>query len=393
MRRIGNILMVVIVFMAFTTNVMATTGEINALQSAKVYLEVYPFSYIGLVEQLKYDGYLESEATYAADHCNADWYEQADRAAANYLSIMAFSRSGLIEQLEYDGFTHEQAEYGANQNGYAANSSSSIKSNNTEEVQNDSLQVQLDEAIGDKIDFTIYGDILPSGFQYTVIIENQSEYNLEGLFCDITLLDENGNSTLEHLEYSDTLFSGNNATISFTSEVRMGDYYIDWGFSNAINASEYVKEDETKELTTIKENYTGEAISGNDSEPISFVPTVTNLLELQAKDIIASENVAALTVVCLALDIKSGDSGFSPDLGQNSYIGKDGLNIYVFFHGKTNDMLISYRPITSSAYYAIMDTTSDIVMETAFEQICLDGFYKNDKELLYGILQALQSGQ
>ena len=246
MKRIGNILIVIIVFMSFATNAIATTGEKNALQSAKVYLDVYPFSYVGLVEQLVYDGYSESEAVYAASHCNVNWYDQADRAAANYLSIMAFSRSGLIEQLEYDGFTHEQAEYGANQNGFAANSSSSIKSNNNEEVQNDSLQVQLDEAIGDKIDFTIYGDILPKGVQYTVVVDNQSEYDLEGLFCDVTLLDENGNSTLKHLEYSDTLFSGNNATISFISKIRAGDHYIDWGYSNAINTAQHVK-DETKD--------------------------------------------------------------------------------------------------------------------------------------------------
>ena len=96
----------------------ATTGESNALQSAKSYLRVMAFSRSGLIEQLEYEGYSKSEATYAVDNCGADWYEQAAKSAKNYLDIMSFSRSGLIEQLEYEGFTHAQAVYGAEQNGY-----------------------------------------------------------------------------------------------------------------------------------------------------------------------------------------------------------------------------------------------------------------------------------
>lgn len=96
-------------------SIAATSGMKNALKSAKNYLSVMPFSYIGLIEQLEYEGYTESEATYAADNCGADWYEQAVKAAENYLDVMAFSRTGLIEQLEFEGFTHEQAVYGVDQ--------------------------------------------------------------------------------------------------------------------------------------------------------------------------------------------------------------------------------------------------------------------------------------
>lgn len=96
----------------------ATTGERNALERAMDYLEFMAFSYSGLVEQLEYEGYLHSEAVYGADHCGADWNEQAALKAASYLEFMSFSRSGLIEQLEYEGFTHAQAVYGAEQNGY-----------------------------------------------------------------------------------------------------------------------------------------------------------------------------------------------------------------------------------------------------------------------------------
>lgn len=92
-----------------------SSGQTNALQSAKNYLAVMPFSYSGLVEQLEYEGYSHSEATYAADNCGADWYEQAVKAAENYLDVMAFSRTDLIEQLEYEGYTHDQAVYGVDQ--------------------------------------------------------------------------------------------------------------------------------------------------------------------------------------------------------------------------------------------------------------------------------------
>lgn len=92
-----------------------TSGMRNALKAAKNYLDFMPFSYSGLIEQLKYEGYTTSEATYAVDHCGADWYAQAVRSAENYLELMAFSRSGLIEQLEYEGYTHDQAVYAVEQ--------------------------------------------------------------------------------------------------------------------------------------------------------------------------------------------------------------------------------------------------------------------------------------
>lgn len=95
-----------------------TVGQSNALKQAKRYLDVMPFSYEGLIEQLEYEGYSYTEAVYGADQCGADWYDQAARAARNYLEIMPFSRSGLIDQLEYDGYTYDQAVYGVTQNGY-----------------------------------------------------------------------------------------------------------------------------------------------------------------------------------------------------------------------------------------------------------------------------------
>lgn len=86
-----------------------TTGESNALRSAKDYLKYMPFSYTGLIEQLEYEGYSTEEATYAVDNCGADWYKQAEKEADSYLKYSAFSYTGLIDQLEYEGYTSDQA--------------------------------------------------------------------------------------------------------------------------------------------------------------------------------------------------------------------------------------------------------------------------------------------
>lgn len=92
-----------------------TTGERNALKKAKEYLRYTSFSYSGLVKQLEYEGFSNSEAVYGVDNCGADWNEQAAKKAKEYLDYSSFSRSGLVEQLEYEGFTHDQAEYGVSQ--------------------------------------------------------------------------------------------------------------------------------------------------------------------------------------------------------------------------------------------------------------------------------------
>ena len=76
------------------------------------------FSYTGLIEQLEYEGFSHQEAVYGADHCGANWKEQAVKKAKEYLKYSSFSKDGLIEQLEYEGFTYDQVVYGVAQNGY-----------------------------------------------------------------------------------------------------------------------------------------------------------------------------------------------------------------------------------------------------------------------------------
>lgn len=95
-----------------------TLGEKNALNKALRYLQTMPFSYTGLIKQLNYEGYSDSEAMYAVDNCGADWNLQAEKMAKNYLDVMPFSRQELISQLIYEGFTQEQAEHGVASVGY-----------------------------------------------------------------------------------------------------------------------------------------------------------------------------------------------------------------------------------------------------------------------------------
>lgn len=95
-----------------------TIGQKNALNKAKEYLEIMPFSYSGLIEQLEFEKFTNADAVYAADNCGADWSAQATKKAKSYLEIMSFSKEGLIDQLKFDGFTTEQATYGVEQNGY-----------------------------------------------------------------------------------------------------------------------------------------------------------------------------------------------------------------------------------------------------------------------------------
>lgn len=90
----------------------------QATKHAKQYLKSMPFSYEGLISQLEYEGYSSQQAIYGVNNCEADWYRQAARHAKQYLELMSFSRSELIEQLEYEGYTHDEAVYGAEQNGY-----------------------------------------------------------------------------------------------------------------------------------------------------------------------------------------------------------------------------------------------------------------------------------
>lgn len=94
-----------------------TNSQKQAIGMAEGYLAYSAFSRKGLIDQLQYEGFSKTDATFAVDHLKPNWNEQAARMAKDYLSYTNFSRKGLIEQLEYEGFTSKQAEYGATKAG------------------------------------------------------------------------------------------------------------------------------------------------------------------------------------------------------------------------------------------------------------------------------------
>ncbi len=86
----------------------------TAKEAAESYLRVLNFSREGLIDQLEYEGYSNSEATAAVDSMVIDWNQQAAGSARSYLNTFPdWTRSEMIDQLEYEGFTYSQAAYGA----------------------------------------------------------------------------------------------------------------------------------------------------------------------------------------------------------------------------------------------------------------------------------------
>jgi hypothetical protein len=94
-----------------------TLSQTNAREKGADYLDYTSFSRTGLIDQLKYEGFSQGDATYAVDALHVDWNEQAALKAADYLDYTSFSRSGLLDQLLYEGFTQAQAEHGVNSTG------------------------------------------------------------------------------------------------------------------------------------------------------------------------------------------------------------------------------------------------------------------------------------
>lgn len=94
-----------------------TMGQRQARLKAADYLRYQAFSRLGLIAQLKYEGFTYRQAVYGVDHITVSWYRQAVRKAKSYLAYQHFSRSGLIAQLRYEKFTYSQAVYGVNHTG------------------------------------------------------------------------------------------------------------------------------------------------------------------------------------------------------------------------------------------------------------------------------------
>lgn len=94
-----------------------TNSQQQAVSMAENYISYTAFSKSGLIEQLEFEGFNNTDATYGAENISVDWKQQAVKMAENYLDYSAFSKSGLIEQLVFEGFSNEFATYAANEVG------------------------------------------------------------------------------------------------------------------------------------------------------------------------------------------------------------------------------------------------------------------------------------
>lgn len=89
-----------------------STEQMPASEYAEMHLKIYPYSYLGLISQLEEGGgYSHEESVNAADNCNADWNENAVKAAQGFAEFSATNVEDLKTLLKEDQFTDEQIEY------------------------------------------------------------------------------------------------------------------------------------------------------------------------------------------------------------------------------------------------------------------------------------------
>ena len=124
-----------------------TAGEENARESADSYLSYSAFSRSGLIDQLLYEGFSQSEAEYGVDALGADWEQQAALSAAEYLAYSAFSRQGLIDQLVYEGFSDAEAAYGVDTVGADWNEQAALSAAEYLEYSSFSRQGLIDQLV------------------------------------------------------------------------------------------------------------------------------------------------------------------------------------------------------------------------------------------------------
>jgi hypothetical protein len=94
-----------------------TAGQSNALDAAQNYIDILPLSKEGLADQLKFEGYVAKDVTFAVANVDADWFDEAEEAALAYQDAMPMSRTALIDQLEFEGFTAREAAHGVKATG------------------------------------------------------------------------------------------------------------------------------------------------------------------------------------------------------------------------------------------------------------------------------------
>ena len=74
-----------------------TSGQENALESARSYVDLSGFSKQGLIQQLSSsagEGFPKADAVFAANHVDVNWNDEAVESAQGYLDITSFSKQG-----------------------------------------------------------------------------------------------------------------------------------------------------------------------------------------------------------------------------------------------------------------------------------------------------------
>lgn len=92
---------------AAANNGEVSTGQAEALEAAKSWLQYNNYGPTGLKNALMGNGYSEADADYAVANCGADWTEQCNKKVENYVSY-GYSESTIRFFLEGEGFTEEQ---------------------------------------------------------------------------------------------------------------------------------------------------------------------------------------------------------------------------------------------------------------------------------------------
>lgn len=102
-----------------TYTIELTLSQKNALKKESNMLTTICPSYEYSIYWLTtFEGFSEEDAVFAADHCGADWNEQAALCAKQQMDLMGASRDGLVQHLRMFKFNNEQIDYALAAVGY-----------------------------------------------------------------------------------------------------------------------------------------------------------------------------------------------------------------------------------------------------------------------------------
>ena len=85
-------------------------NQVQAIQTAKDYLDTMPLSQTELLQMLTVENINLEDAKFALSHVNVNWIEQAEIVAKEYMEDGVSSKDDLIDVLMNEGFTKKEAE-------------------------------------------------------------------------------------------------------------------------------------------------------------------------------------------------------------------------------------------------------------------------------------------